>query len=64
MSQRLSAEAIANIVNLVPDVWLMEDSSVAERKQHRDAYIEYLVRRLEQPRAFVEEAISARSRNL
>lgn len=64
MSQQLSAEAITNIVNLIPDAWLMEDSSIAERKQHREAYIEYLVRRVEPPRAFLEEAISARSRHL
>ena len=64
MSERLSAEAITNIVNLIPDAWVTEDSSVAERKQHRDAYIEYLVSRVQQPRAFVEEAISARSRHL
>src|ERR1700674_552293 len=64
MSKRLSGEAITSIVNLIPDVWLMEDASVAGRKKHRGAKLEYLVRRAEPPRAFLGEAIRARSRHL
>jgi hypothetical protein len=50
----LTPESIAEVVALIPDVWLDEPS-------HRGVYQEWLTRRLEAPRAWVEEAIRARS---
>jgi len=61
LSRRLSEDVINSIVQLVPDVWLESDPTFEPADTYRDAYIEYLSTRLESPRAFVEEAISARS---
>lgn len=61
LSACLTAEVIDNIVNQIPDSWLVGDSPFGEVDQHRDAYREYLLKRLELPRVFLEEAIDARS---
>ena len=53
LAPRLTPQNIEAIVRLVPQEWLGEE--------HAESYIEYLVRRLEPPRAFLEEAIRARS---
>lgn len=60
MSERLTPETIDRIVKLIPEAWLV-DSPFRERHQHRDAYVEYLLKRLEPPHVFLEEAIRARS---
>jgi len=61
LSARLSAERLSGIVDLIPESWLGDEAypSVAEE---RKAYESYLIKRLTGPRAFVEEAIDARSR--
>ncbi|MEN3336188.1 MAG: hypothetical protein V7641_5553 [Blastocatellia bacterium] len=64
MSGRITPEIIDSIVRLIPDAWLVGDSPFDGSGQHRDAYIEYLLKRLEAPHAFVEEAIRARSLHL
>lgn len=61
VTARLTPNIIDRIVQLIPDNWLVADSPFSEAQQHRDAYIEYLVRRLEPPHTFLEEAIRARS---
>lgn len=61
LTARITPEVIERIVQLIPDAWLVDDSPFAEGGPHRDAYVEYLLRRLEPPRAFLEEAIRARS---
>ncbi|PSB31743.1 HipA family kinase [Stenomitos frigidus] len=61
LTQRLTPSVIDNIVQLIPDLWLLGDSPFTEVAQHRDAYSEYLMRRLEPPHAFLEEALRARS---
>jgi hypothetical protein len=53
-------EVIHRIVNLVPDDWLKDDARFTTVAEHRQAYVEFLTRRLEAPRTFVEEAIRAR----
>jgi hypothetical protein len=58
MTTRLAADGIGRIVDLVPDAWLAEDGGASRR---RAAYAGYLLRRLEAPHAFLEEAIRARS---
>jgi hypothetical protein len=60
ITERLTPNIIDNIVQLIPDAWLV-GAPFNGAKQHREAYIEYLVRRLESPRAFLEEAIRAQS---
>jgi hypothetical protein len=61
MGERITPDVIDSVVKLIPDSWLAGDSSFGGADQYRAAYVEYLSRRLEQPRAFVEEAIRARS---
>ena len=52
LAPRLPESTLRAIVDLVPEPWL-------EGGLPRDAYVEYLVRRLDAPRAFAEEAIRA-----
>jgi hypothetical protein len=52
MTSLLTKEVIQQTVDLVPDDWMEEN--------YRPAYVDYLTRRLEAPRTFVEEAIRAR----
>jgi hypothetical protein len=60
MTSRLRPDIIDSIIQLIPDAWLVE-SPFSEKTQHRDAYSEYLIHRLEPPHIFLEEAIRARS---
>lgn len=60
MTERLAPDIIDSIIKLIPDAWLVE-SPFSEKTQHRDAYLEYLLHRLEPPHIFLEEAIRARA---
>jgi hypothetical protein len=62
MTGRITPDIIDSIVQLIPDAWLGGDSSFGESRRYREAYMEYLLRRLEPPHHFLEEAIHARSR--
>ena len=53
-------DLIHQVVDLIPDDWLKEDARFTSIADHKQAYVEYLTRRLEEPRNFVEEAIRAR----
>lgn len=64
MSERLTPNVIQNIVELIPEAWLTQDSAFSDPAQHRHAYLEYLLRRLESPHGFWEEAARARSLHL
>ena len=64
MTEHLTPDTIERIVQLIPDAWLVENAPFGESASHRDAYIEYLLKRLEPPHVFLEEAIRARSRYL
>lgn len=57
----LTGERLREIVALVPDAWLEGDSTLGSPAAYREIYVEYLLRRLTSPRAFVQEAIHARS---
>jgi hypothetical protein len=54
MAARLPREALRSAVDLVPAAWC----------ENPAAYTDYLAARLESPRAFVEEAVRARSQHL
>lgn len=56
LRSRLAPEVIENIVGLVPDEWLNHDSPFANPGEHRRAYVDYLLNRLESSHLFVEEA--------
>ena len=60
MSAAITEEVIKGIVNLVPDDWMNDSSPFSTTAEHTQAYVDYLTRRLEEPRHFVEEAIRAR----
>lgn len=60
-AQRLTPAAIEHVVGLIPEAWLEETPAFASRDAQRAAYAQYLQRRLQAPRAFVQEAERARS---
>ena len=64
MLGRITPEVIERVVKLIPDSWLAGDASMGGSDQQRNAYTEYLMRRLEPPHTFLEEAIRARSLHL
>ena len=61
LAPQLVPEVIGRIVQLVPDLWLEDRTGFSGPDALREAYTAYLLRRLEPPRAFVEEAAHARS---
>ena len=61
MTGRVTLGVLDGIVKLIPDAWLVGDSLFGGHAQHRDAYLEYLLSRLELPHGFLEEAVRARS---
>ncbi|HVW69550.1 MAG TPA: HipA family kinase [Steroidobacteraceae bacterium] len=61
LSAVLSEELIARIVRMIPDELLSGPSPFDSREEWRNAYVQYLVRRLSEPHLFLEEALRARS---
>jgi hypothetical protein len=59
MADALTADAIGQIVGLLPDSWLADGGST-NGSRAREAYGRYLLDRVTAPRAFVEEAVRAR----
>jgi hypothetical protein len=66
MAARLGRPAIEAVLAQVPDAWLQGDdtsedpaAAAAVAAERRLAYVEHFVRRLQPPRAFVQEAIRA-----
>jgi hypothetical protein len=57
----LTHDRIRAIVDLIPEAWLGDEARFADVAAHRAAYVDYLQQRLEQPRAWVEEAVRART---
>jgi hypothetical protein len=62
LSAVLTEDVVRDVVSLIPDEWLGDEPEVGGPEAHRDAYVTYLLSRLQPPRAFVEEAINARAR--
>ena len=60
MTARLTEDVIKQTIDLVPEDWLEDDTRFTTIAAHRQAYVEYLMKRLVAPRNFVEEAIRAR----
>ena len=61
LAPRLTVDTIAAIVELVPDAWLATEPSIGGPAELRRAYVDYLTRRLAEPRGFVAEADRARA---
>jgi hypothetical protein len=55
LAERVGGALLESLATAIPDAWLGEEAD-----HQRRAYVEYLTRRLESPRAFVEEADRAR----
>ena len=60
LAPKLDATSIGEIVEAVPDLWLPRDPIIGGPSAQRRAYVTYLLRRLEAPRPFVEEADNGR----
>jgi hypothetical protein len=60
MKNRLTPETLANIVAMIPDHWLEDDTHFPDPATRRRAYTDYLWDRLEHSHVFVEEALHAR----
>ena len=60
MTAAITSEVINSVVDLVPDDWMNDGSPFSTTAENRQAYVQYLTRRLDEPRHFVEEAIRAR----
>lgn len=58
----LGEELLTAIVAAIPTAWLAGETAFPDVAAQRQAYVRYLLRRLEEPRSFVEEADRARDR--
>jgi hypothetical protein len=57
----VTRELLEWITSAVPDAWLRDGAgTLASPEEHRRAYVDYLLTRVESPRPFVEEADRAR----
>jgi len=52
----LTEEVVKAIVGLIPGEWLTEESSFGSPEEHRDAYIEFLMTRIQHSNIFIKEA--------
>jgi hypothetical protein len=60
LAPMLTEEKMKAIVDLIPESWL-DEPRFATAAEHRAAYVRYLMKRLEGPREWVEEAVRART---
>jgi hypothetical protein len=61
---RLTPEVVKRTVELIPEVWLEAEPAFASAREHREAYLAWLLGRLEASRSFTEEAERARSQRV
>ena len=61
LAKKITPGLITDIVAQIPESWLLGEAAFADVDAHRQAYVDYLLRRITAPRAFVEEAIRART---
>jgi len=57
----LTPDTIAGVIGMIPDSWLGDEPRFSGVDEHRAAYREYLMKRLEAPREWMEEAVRART---
>jgi hypothetical protein len=62
LRSRLSHELFGEILEQVPDSWLLPEPGIESAGAKRAAYVTYLSERLSAASIFVEEALSARAR--
>jgi hypothetical protein len=61
MREKLKADALAQIIALIPDAWLADDAGFADKEAQRRAYLDFFLERLQGSEVFVQEAVRARS---
>ena len=61
LAPRVDPALLEHLAALLPDDWLRPEDGLPDPAAHRRAYVDYLSRRLAEPRAFVEEAERART---
>jgi len=61
LAPQVPDDVVRSVVELVPDAWLAPEPGLQDAASHRQAYVDYLSRRLAAPRPFVEEADRARA---
>lgn len=61
LAEKITPALIRDIVAQIPETWLLIDTPFTDVAAHRQAYVDYLLERIKAPRAFVEEAIRART---
>jgi hypothetical protein len=60
LAPMIGPAVLGTLTAAIPDDWLPAEAGLPDPDAHRRAYVDYLVARLEAPRAFVEEAERAR----
>jgi hypothetical protein len=61
LAAMLDPDTLHAFAAAIPDDWLQPEADLPDPDAHRRAYVDYLLARLEAPRAFVEEADRARA---
>ena len=61
IDQKATPEQLAHIATLIPDEWLGDESRFATIEEHRNGYRDVLLRRLDSPREWVEDAARAQA---
>jgi hypothetical protein len=61
LAAKLTPRVIANVVDSIPEEWLGDEPRFASVKEHRAAYRDYLLHRLESPRDWMEDAADAQA---
>jgi hypothetical protein len=56
----LTPERIRSIVSMIPDLWLITESSLASAQENREVYYQFLINRLSHSAIFLNEAQHAR----
>jgi len=59
LSAKVTRDAIESVVALIPEEWLGDERRFASVGEHRAGYRDYLLRRLDSPREWVEDAARA-----
>ncbi len=59
---KLTLGLLAKIVDEIPEQWHSQEDEFEDIKQQREAYLTYLLERLNGPRAWLAEAITAKQR--
>jgi hypothetical protein len=62
LRSRLTEALFKEVLDQVPDAWLLPEPGISKPEEKRRAYVAYLSRRLSAASLFVEEASSARAK--